>query len=357
MAKAMEPLEQLKPLAVAELRTSAQAPCQLYSLVCELATFCVRQHSFRSRYYILSGQLAEKIVLLLKAPVKHLQLVALRFIRACVGLTDNFVNRFLLRRGLLVPIVDLFLQYKHRYNLINSACLELFDFITAKNQKPLIAYLIQNHGQMLSEGVTYSDAIQRLAAQHNRNKSMQATNASTGPTATNPTDDKVQAKRPRSQTADDGMAGRPGRGGMLFQTAQVSGSVLLKRHKLSRKPPTGGRSQFGSWSTDTVDDDESAYFESTDDDDPPLLPKAATAPASPMLSASPSEPSHPTLPLRRVASKDSGGLLADTTLTGAESEENESEADRRVDEDDNSCSEFLPMSRFSKATNDPDGRP
>jgi hypothetical protein len=58
-------------------------------------------------------------------------LVALRFFRAILGLMDDFYNRFLLRSGLLQPVVDAFVRNGKRYNLFNSACLEFFEFIRA----------------------------------------------------------------------------------------------------------------------------------------------------------------------------------------------------------------------------------
>ncbi len=54
---------------------------------------------------------------------------ALRFCRRIVGLKDDFYNRYLVYRNLLSPIVKAFMANGHRYNLVDSAILELFDFI------------------------------------------------------------------------------------------------------------------------------------------------------------------------------------------------------------------------------------
>ena len=54
---------------------------------------------------------------------------ALRFMRKIVGLKEEFYNRYIIKGNLFKPIVNLFLQNGDRYNLLNSALIELFEFI------------------------------------------------------------------------------------------------------------------------------------------------------------------------------------------------------------------------------------
>lgn len=54
---------------------------------------------------------------------------ALRFCRKIVGLKDEFYNRYIIRQDLFRPIVKAFLANGSRYNLLNSAIIELFQFI------------------------------------------------------------------------------------------------------------------------------------------------------------------------------------------------------------------------------------
>lgn len=56
---------------------------------------------------------------------------ALRFCRKIVGLKEEFYNRYIIKENLFRPIVDAFLANGDRYNLINSAMIELFEFIKA----------------------------------------------------------------------------------------------------------------------------------------------------------------------------------------------------------------------------------
>jgi protein phosphatase-4 regulatory subunit 3 len=58
---------------------------------------------------------------------------ALRFIRKIIGLKDEQYNLTIARNKLFVPIVDAFKANKRRYNLLNSALIELFEFIRQVN--------------------------------------------------------------------------------------------------------------------------------------------------------------------------------------------------------------------------------
>ena len=54
---------------------------------------------------------------------------ALRFCRKIVGLKEEVYNKYIIKENCFRPIVDAFLANGDRYNLINSAMIELFEFI------------------------------------------------------------------------------------------------------------------------------------------------------------------------------------------------------------------------------------
>lgn len=54
---------------------------------------------------------------------------ALRFMRKIVGLKEEFYNRYIIKGNLFKPIISLFRRNGDRYNLLNSALIELFEFI------------------------------------------------------------------------------------------------------------------------------------------------------------------------------------------------------------------------------------
>ena len=54
---------------------------------------------------------------------------ALRLVRKVVGLKDEFYYRYIIKGDLIGPIVEAFVANGDKYNLLNSAMIELFEFI------------------------------------------------------------------------------------------------------------------------------------------------------------------------------------------------------------------------------------
>lgn len=54
---------------------------------------------------------------------------ALRFMRKIIALKDEFYNRYIVKGNLFAPVIDAFIRNSGRYNLLDSAILEMFEFI------------------------------------------------------------------------------------------------------------------------------------------------------------------------------------------------------------------------------------
>lgn len=130
----------------------------LLGYVLELLTFCVEKHTYHIKNYIMRQDLLGRALVLLQSHHTHLVLgmylsialacgivpynedtisynvccccpAGLRFCRRIVGLQDEFYNRYLVRGDHFTPVVALFQRNSSRYNLINSAIIEIFEFI------------------------------------------------------------------------------------------------------------------------------------------------------------------------------------------------------------------------------------
>ena len=55
----------------------------------------------------------------MKCRQRWLVVAAVRFLRPCIGLKDDFYNRYLVRNNLLQPVVKAFVENGKRYNLLN----------------------------------------------------------------------------------------------------------------------------------------------------------------------------------------------------------------------------------------------
>ena len=49
--------------------------------------------------------------------------------RKIIALKDEFYNRYIIKGNLFAPVVDAFVSNNGRYNLLDSAILEMFEFI------------------------------------------------------------------------------------------------------------------------------------------------------------------------------------------------------------------------------------
>eukprot|EP01117_Protostelium_nocturnum_P007283 TRINITY_DN2607_c0_g1_i1.p1 TRINITY_DN2607_c0_g1~~TRINITY_DN2607_c0_g1_i1.p1 ORF type:complete len:591 (+),score=132.41 TRINITY_DN2607_c0_g1_i1:153-1925(+) len=108
--------------------------------ICDILSFCVQNHGYRIRYYLLNCNLVGKVTKLMKSPHRHVVLSSIRFFRSFVGMKDDFYNRHITKNNLFDPIIEVFTKNGNRYNLLNSAIIELFDFIR-KVEFPLSSQL------------------------------------------------------------------------------------------------------------------------------------------------------------------------------------------------------------------------
>ena len=129
----------------------------------ELLCFCVTSQ-FPIKYYVLRNNVVEKVLNLMQRREKYLVVAAVRFLRACVGLKDEFYNRYIIKNTLFAPM-KVFIANGDKYNLLNSAVLELVDFIRRENIKALVAHLVENYEAMF-ETVTYVDTFRLLKVRY-----------------------------------------------------------------------------------------------------------------------------------------------------------------------------------------------
>ena len=139
----------------------------LYSHLVDILTFFVRQHLFRTRNSIHSESLAPRVAQLLEAPQKHLKLAALKFFRTLISLQDTFYQALMTHNNTFGLILDIVSETMPRDNLLNSACLELFEFIKRENIKPFILHVVEKYREKL-EKITYVETFQNLILRYDQ---------------------------------------------------------------------------------------------------------------------------------------------------------------------------------------------
>ncbi|KAL8697657.1 MAG: hypothetical protein Q9201_007018 [Fulgogasparrea decipioides] len=160
-----------KPLKDLEKRTSLTAltfqEVSLFHHLIEILMFLIRYHLFRSKIFIFYEGLPARIAQLLACPQKHLKLTALKFFRTCIGLQDDYYIQQMTRNFLFEPILNVVYSTMPRDNLLNSVCLELFEYVKRENIKSVILHVVENYREKL-QVVEYVDTFQNLILRYDQ---------------------------------------------------------------------------------------------------------------------------------------------------------------------------------------------
>ncbi|XP_046402598.1 serine/threonine-protein phosphatase 4 regulatory subunit 3 isoform X1 [Ischnura elegans] len=142
---------------------------QLLGLILELLSFCVEHHTYHVKNCILNKDLLRRVLVLMKSKHTHLVLCALRFMRKIIALKDEFYNRYIIRGNLFAPVIDAFVRNNGRYNLLDSAILEMFEFIKLEDIKSLCTHVVENFGKVL-DGVDYVQTFKALRLKYDQHQ-------------------------------------------------------------------------------------------------------------------------------------------------------------------------------------------
>ncbi|KAM5228176.1 serine/threonine-protein phosphatase 4 regulatory subunit 3B isoform 2-T2 [Ctenodactylus gundi] len=153
---------------------------QLLALILELLTFCVEHHTYHIKNYIMNKDLLRRVLVLMNSKHTFLALCALRFMRRIIGLKDEFYNRYITKGNLFEPVINALLDNGTRYNLLNSAVIELFEFIRVEDIKSLTAHIVENFYKAL-ESIEYVQTFKGLKTKYEQEKDRQSQKSNSVP--------------------------------------------------------------------------------------------------------------------------------------------------------------------------------
>ncbi|KAI1240394.1 hypothetical protein IHE44_0008814 [Lamprotornis superbus] len=145
---------------------------EILASVLELLSFCVERHKYHMKMYVMRKDLLRRTLVLMKSKHKCLALCALRFMRRIIGLKDELYNRYITLGNLFEPVVNAVLDNRNRCNLLNSALLEMFEFIQMEDIQFLIAHIVENFSDAL-ESVKDVHTFQALKTKYEQEKDKQ----------------------------------------------------------------------------------------------------------------------------------------------------------------------------------------
>ncbi|XP_052876381.1 uncharacterized protein LOC108489047 isoform X3 [Gossypium arboreum] len=117
--------------------------------ICELLCFCVVHHPYRIKCNFLLNNAIDKVLLLTQRREKYLVAAAVRFVRTILSHHDEHLISHFVKNSLLKSIVDAFVANGNRYNVLNSAVLELFEYIRKENLKLLVKHIVDSFWNQL----------------------------------------------------------------------------------------------------------------------------------------------------------------------------------------------------------------
>ncbi|XP_022110005.1 serine/threonine-protein phosphatase 4 regulatory subunit 3A-like isoform X2 [Acanthaster planci] len=134
---------------------------QLLGLILELLTFCIEHHTYHIKNYIISKDLLRRVLVLLQSTHQFLVLCAIRLVRKMIARKDEFFNRYIIKGSLMEPVVRAFKNNGNKYNLLNSAIIELFEFIRLEDIKSLIVHIEETYSNVF-DAVDYVSTFKGL---------------------------------------------------------------------------------------------------------------------------------------------------------------------------------------------------
>uniref|UniRef100_A0A0M3ICN8 PP4R3 domain-containing protein n=1 Tax=Ascaris lumbricoides TaxID=6252 RepID=A0A0M3ICN8_ASCLU len=209
------------------------------AMVVDLLCFCFEHHAVHMRNYCISNKLLNKVLVLLQSKHHflalsqfyfycllfythivhghicarkflgiHSQLIqescflgALRLLRRVVQLKDEFYFRYIVRDDVIRPVVQCFRANGHRYNLLNSAIIELFEFIRTEDIKVLVSYVVEKYGEQFDD-VTYVKTFTALRIKYEQMKDQEGVKVEDSPSKSPSSESSTSAQWKKERQAD-----------------------------------------------------------------------------------------------------------------------------------------------------------
>lgn len=143
---------------------------QLQNLILDFLSFCVEHHTYHVKNFIIQKDLLKRILVLLKSKHQFLALSALRFLRKTISIKEEVYHRYIVKSNLFEPVVQALRSNAARYNILNSAIIELFDFIRSDDIKSLLNYVVETFMKDNLENITYVKTFKELKLRYEQSK-------------------------------------------------------------------------------------------------------------------------------------------------------------------------------------------
>lgn len=130
-------------------------------IILDLLMFMVEHHTYHIKNHMMHRDTLKRAMMLIQSRHTFLSLSSLRLLRKIIGKCDETYYKLVIRNELLNPVVEALFKNGKRYNLLNSAILELFKYIHDENSKQLLEYINEKFGERLRT-LKYTDIFEKI---------------------------------------------------------------------------------------------------------------------------------------------------------------------------------------------------
>jgi protein phosphatase-4 regulatory subunit 3 len=109
----------------------------------EILIYCVKNHGYRIRHYIIQQKLIQDLLKGITQPEKTLALAVIRLIKNITIGQDEFLIKYLIQNDIYNGIFEVYLKNAQKDNLLKSAILELLNLPAKEKIKKLVIYLTE----------------------------------------------------------------------------------------------------------------------------------------------------------------------------------------------------------------------
>jgi len=117
----------------------------------EILTHCIRFHGYRIRQHITHNKLLLQIYQGFEINEKSVELAIIRLVKAIITSKDTVLIKHIIHNSLLDPIFEIYLKNAKKNNLLDSACLDLFESMRKENNENMNIHFLRRYKRKIEE--------------------------------------------------------------------------------------------------------------------------------------------------------------------------------------------------------------
>eukprot|EP01138_Halocafeteria_seosinensis_P005608 gb/GECG01005731.1/.p1 GENE.gb/GECG01005731.1/~~gb/GECG01005731.1/.p1 ORF type:complete len:1445 (+),score=236.70 gb/GECG01005731.1/:1-4335(+) len=144
------------------LGSESQASKASKQSIVNILSLFVKTSTMNAKYIAMKHKLMRKLSRLLHYPEKYIKVVGVKFVRTCLLQGDEFYDKHVIQSKVINNLMFTFVENGiTRYNLVNSAIVELLYYMASRRIKELCNYLLDHFGKLFAL-VEYADIRKEL---------------------------------------------------------------------------------------------------------------------------------------------------------------------------------------------------